>query len=168
MLKDYQASKMFTMLRNGCAVAEQYSVSSKYRGLKLEVHIQQDTVELWYRSERMEVMPRLFGRNKEWVGLDVVSTQYLAEVAHRDERRSRHVNPSHASFRLRDVRRIRIRLARPKNGFEDSPNGQPITGQKESQSCHQYSLSFACVFTYFRPLTVSDQIHRVLFTPFLE
>ncbi len=45
----------------------QYSVSSKYRGLRLEVHIQQDSVELWYRGERMEVIPRIFGRNKELI-----------------------------------------------------------------------------------------------------
>ncbi len=44
-----------------------YSVSSKYKGLQLEVRICQDTVELWYRNERMEVMPRLSGRGKELI-----------------------------------------------------------------------------------------------------
>ena len=57
-------------VKSDCVVnikRNQYSVSSKYRGLRLEVHIHQDTVELWYRGERMEVMPRLSGRGKELI-----------------------------------------------------------------------------------------------------
>ena len=42
-----------------------YSVSSKYIGLRLEARIHQDNVELWYSGERVEVMPRLYGRDKE-------------------------------------------------------------------------------------------------------
>ena len=42
-----------------------YSVSSKYIGLKVEVRIQQDHLELWYRNECLERMPRLFGNGKE-------------------------------------------------------------------------------------------------------
>ncbi len=42
-----------------------YSVSSKYIGLHLEVRIQQDHLELWYRSECVERMPRQFGYDKE-------------------------------------------------------------------------------------------------------
>jgi transposase len=42
-----------------------YSVSSKYVGLQLEVRIHQDHLELWYRDECVERMPRLFGNDKE-------------------------------------------------------------------------------------------------------
>ncbi len=42
-----------------------YSVSSKYIGLKLEVHIHQDHLELWYRNQCLEQLPRLIGRDKE-------------------------------------------------------------------------------------------------------
>ena len=42
-----------------------YSVSSKYINLRLEARIHQDDVELWYSGERVEVMPRLYGRDKE-------------------------------------------------------------------------------------------------------
>jgi len=42
-----------------------YSVSSKYIGLKLEVRIHQDHLELWYRDECVERMPRQFGNDKE-------------------------------------------------------------------------------------------------------
>lgn len=42
-----------------------YSVSSKYIGLQLEIRIHQDHLELWYRNECLERMPRLFGSGKE-------------------------------------------------------------------------------------------------------
>jgi len=42
-----------------------YSVSSKYIGLKVDMRIQQDHLELWYRNECLERMPRLFGNGKE-------------------------------------------------------------------------------------------------------
>jgi len=42
-----------------------YSVSSKYIGLRLEVRIHQDHLELWYRNECLERMPRQFGYGKE-------------------------------------------------------------------------------------------------------
>ena len=42
-----------------------YSVSSKYVGLKLEVRIHQDHLELWYRNERLEQLPRQSGVGKE-------------------------------------------------------------------------------------------------------
>jgi transposase len=42
-----------------------YSISSKYIGLDLEVRIHQDHLELWYRNECLERMPRLFGCGKE-------------------------------------------------------------------------------------------------------
>ena len=42
-----------------------YSVSSKYIGLELEVRIHQDHLELRYRNECLERMPRLFGCGKE-------------------------------------------------------------------------------------------------------
>ena len=42
-----------------------YSVSSKYIGLELEVLIHQDHLELWYRNECLERMPRQFGQGKE-------------------------------------------------------------------------------------------------------
>jgi transposase len=42
-----------------------YSVSSKYIGLHLEVRIHQDHLELWYRGECLERMPRQFGYGKE-------------------------------------------------------------------------------------------------------
>ena len=45
----------------------QYSVNSKYRDRKLDVRIHQDSIELWYQGERMEVMPRLAGRGKELI-----------------------------------------------------------------------------------------------------
>jgi transposase len=42
-----------------------YSVSSKYIGLRLEVRIHQDHLELWYQNECLERMPRQFGFGKE-------------------------------------------------------------------------------------------------------
>ncbi len=42
-----------------------YSVSSKYIGLKLEIRIHQDHLELWYRGECVEQLPRQFGCDKE-------------------------------------------------------------------------------------------------------
>jgi len=42
-----------------------YSVSSKYIGLRLEVRIHQDHLELWYQNECLERMPRQFGCGKE-------------------------------------------------------------------------------------------------------
>ena len=42
-----------------------YSVSSKYIGLRLEIRIHQDHLELWYRNECLERMPRQFGYGKE-------------------------------------------------------------------------------------------------------
>jgi len=42
-----------------------YSVSSKYVGLKLEVRIHQDHLELWYQNQCVEHMPRQFGQGKE-------------------------------------------------------------------------------------------------------
>ena len=42
-----------------------YSVSSKYIGLRLEIRIHQDHLELWYRNECVEKMPRQFGNGKE-------------------------------------------------------------------------------------------------------
>ncbi len=44
-----------------------YSVNSKYIGLRLEVRIQQDHLELWYRNECVEKMPRQFGNGKETI-----------------------------------------------------------------------------------------------------
>ena len=44
-----------------------YSVSSKYIGLRLEVLIHQDHLELWYRNECIEKMPRQFGNGKETI-----------------------------------------------------------------------------------------------------
>jgi len=44
-----------------------YSVSSKYIGLRMDVQIHQDHLELWYRGECLERMPRLFGHGKEAV-----------------------------------------------------------------------------------------------------
>jgi len=44
-----------------------YSVSSKYIGLEMDVLIYQDHVELWYRNECLEHLPRLFGQGKERV-----------------------------------------------------------------------------------------------------
>ncbi len=42
-----------------------YSISSKYIGLQLEVRLHQDHLELWYRNECRERIPRLLGRGKE-------------------------------------------------------------------------------------------------------
>ena len=42
-----------------------YSVSSKYIGLEMDVLIHQDHLELWYRNECLERLPRLFGQGKE-------------------------------------------------------------------------------------------------------
>lgn len=42
-----------------------YSVSSKYINLRMEVRIHQDNIELWYSGERVEIMPRLYGKDKE-------------------------------------------------------------------------------------------------------
>lgn len=42
-----------------------YSVNSKYIGLRLEVRIHQDHLELWYQNDCLERMPRQFGYGKE-------------------------------------------------------------------------------------------------------
>jgi len=42
-----------------------YSVSSKYIGLKLDVLIHQDHLEIWYQNECLERLPRLFGQGNE-------------------------------------------------------------------------------------------------------
>jgi hypothetical protein len=42
-----------------------YSISSKYIGLEMDVLIHQDHLELWYRNECLERLPRLFGQGKE-------------------------------------------------------------------------------------------------------
>ncbi len=42
-----------------------YSVNSKYIGLRMEVRIHQDHLELWYHNECVERMPRQFGCGKE-------------------------------------------------------------------------------------------------------
>jgi hypothetical protein len=42
-----------------------YSIGSKYIGLQLEVQIHQDHLELWYRGECVEQLPRQFGCGKE-------------------------------------------------------------------------------------------------------
>ncbi len=42
-----------------------YSVSSKYIGLPMEVRIHQDHLELWYKNECVERMPRQLGYGKE-------------------------------------------------------------------------------------------------------
>jgi len=42
-----------------------YSVNSKYIGLRLEVRIHQDHLELWHHNECVEKMPRHFGNGKE-------------------------------------------------------------------------------------------------------
>jgi hypothetical protein len=42
-----------------------YSVNSKYIGLKMEVRIHQDHLELWYQNECVERLPRQFGCGKE-------------------------------------------------------------------------------------------------------
>lgn len=78
----------------------QYSVSSKYRGLRLEVHIEQDSVELWYRDERMEVMPRLFGRNKELINFrHVIDSLIRKPGAFANYRYQSHLYPT-TRFRL--------------------------------------------------------------------
>ena len=42
-----------------------YSINSKYIGLQLEIRIHQDHLELWYRNECLERMPRQFGYGRE-------------------------------------------------------------------------------------------------------
>ena len=44
-----------------------YSVSSQYVGLELDVLIHQDHLELWYRGECLERLPRLLGQGKEHI-----------------------------------------------------------------------------------------------------
>jgi len=44
-----------------------YSVSSKYIGLRMEVRVHQDHLELWYGDSCQERMPRQFGRDKETI-----------------------------------------------------------------------------------------------------
>jgi hypothetical protein len=44
-----------------------YSVNSKYVGLRLEVRIYQDHLELWYHNECVEELPRQFGTDKEMI-----------------------------------------------------------------------------------------------------
>ncbi len=42
-----------------------YSVSSKYIGLRMDIRIHQDHLELWYRNDCVEQLPRQFGYGKE-------------------------------------------------------------------------------------------------------
>lgn len=44
-----------------------YSVSSQYIGLKLDVLIHQDHLELWHQGHCLERLPRLFGQGKEHI-----------------------------------------------------------------------------------------------------
>jgi hypothetical protein len=102
-----QRMAIFTSLdvhvKSDCIVnikRNQYSVSSKYRGLRLEVHIHQDSVELWYRGERMEVMPRLFGRNKELINFrHVIDSLVHKPGAFANYRYQSHLYPT-TRFRL--------------------------------------------------------------------
>jgi len=102
-----QRMAIFTSLdvhvKSDCIITikrNQYSVSSKYRGLRLEVHIQQDSVELWYRGERMEVMPRLFGRNKELINFrHVIDSLVRKPGAFANYRYQSHLYPT-TRFRL--------------------------------------------------------------------
>lgn len=78
----------------------QYSVSSKYRGLRLEVRIHQDTIQLWYQGERMEVMPRLFGRDKELINFrHVIDSLIRKPGAFKNYRYQSHLYPT-SRFRL--------------------------------------------------------------------
>lgn len=77
-----------------------YSVSSKYRGLRLEVRVHQDTVELWYQAERMEVMPRLAGRGKELINFrHVIDSLIRKPGAFANYRFQSHLYPT-TRFRL--------------------------------------------------------------------
>jgi len=42
-----------------------YSVNSKYIGLRLEIRVHQDHLELWYHNQCVEKIPRQFGHGKE-------------------------------------------------------------------------------------------------------
>ena len=42
-----------------------YSINSKYIGLRLEVRVYQDHLELWYQDRCVETLPRQFGNGKE-------------------------------------------------------------------------------------------------------
>ena len=90
-------------VKSDCVVnikRNQYSVSSKYRGLRLEVHIHQDTIELWYRGERMEVMPRLSGRGKELIDFrHVIDSLIRKPGAFANYRYQSHLYPT-TRFRL--------------------------------------------------------------------
>jgi len=68
----HQRLRTFTPLRvrvkSDCVLRikrNTYSISSKYIGLEMDVLIHQDHLELWYRNECLERLPRLFGQGKE-------------------------------------------------------------------------------------------------------
>lgn len=90
-------------VKSDCVVnikRNQYSVNSKYRDRKLDVRIHQDTIELWYQGERMEVMPRLTGRGKELIDFrHVIDSLVRKPGAFANYRYQSHMYPT-TRFRL--------------------------------------------------------------------
>jgi transposase len=72
-----------------------YSVNSKYIGLKLQIRIQQDDVELWYAGRHVETMPRLFGKGKESIDYrHIIDSLIRKPGAFRNYRYMQHLFPT--------------------------------------------------------------------------
>lgn len=72
-----------------------YSVNSKYIGLKLQIRIQQDDVELWYAGRHVETMPRLFGKGKECIDYrHIIDSLIRKPGAFRNYRYQQHLFPT--------------------------------------------------------------------------
>jgi hypothetical protein len=62
------STSVFVTVSSDCVIRvkrNSYSVDSKYIGLRVEIRIHQDHLELWYRNECLERMPRQYGSDKE-------------------------------------------------------------------------------------------------------
>jgi len=72
-----------------------YSVNSTYIGLKLEIRIQEDEVELWYAGRRVETMPRLLGKGKECIDYrHIIDSLIRKPGAFRNYRYQQHLFPT--------------------------------------------------------------------------
>ncbi|MCA9139140.1 MAG: hypothetical protein KDB00_20345 [Planctomycetales bacterium] len=96
-------TRLDLQVKSDCVVRikhNSYSVSSRYINLKLEARIHQDDVELWYSGERVEVMPRLYGRDKEAIDFrHVIDSLIRKPGAFANYRYQKHLYPT-TRFRM--------------------------------------------------------------------
>jgi hypothetical protein len=103
-----------------------YSVSSKYIGKEMEVRVHQDHLELWYRNECRERIPRLFGSGKEVIDFrHVIDSLIRKPGAFVNYKYVHHLYPT-TRFRMAydQLMRARGRSGRGEAVPEDSASGQ--------------------------------------------